>query len=380
MMIHSPFDRNLLPAGLFIALTLFVPQFVSGQNSCDHPENLTAKTIQREVLERDNFGCFGRDSDRTQSDATLSVARLTEKGDLKGQARYEGITKTLQIIVLALGKNLEEHGQPAQLVFGIMAAELAEDLLNLRLNVGYQAAERWVVENGNDLIPADSATYRVNLHRDLQYGERCKQVEGCNAAYQEAADALRLANLIHRVFLYQYQPYLSKTRGRLQTLAIYWDDYFNKARSQYPWELAVNDLRYNPPVDKFVEPPRDQIILLHPGLGVEYVQDAEVNRFQPVLVVELIGYNFWRWTDRGMGTSLGASAVMNLSDHPGYDTLSWGGVIHINQQYSFGVTHSTGPSGGATRVFMSMNVADLVPSKSVKLHKIYDELKDLLRW
>ncbi|HZM33737.1 MAG TPA: hypothetical protein VFC18_04515 [Burkholderiales bacterium] len=140
-----------------------------------------------------------------------------------------------------------------------------------------------------------------------------------------------------------------------------WDRYFDEARVQFFWELYANGLRYgreNRKAGGFAEPPHDQIILLHPGVGLEYVNDAPSgSRLQAALVIELIGYNRWTWSKQGkMENAFGASLIQSYSDRAGLASARPGIMVHFQNKYSLAYTRRDGVDG----LMLSIDLAKLV--------------------
>ena len=129
---------------------------------------------------------------------------------------------------------------------------------------------------------------------------------------------------------YKYHLILEQTDKAIKSLKLYsaeWDEYFTKARSQTPWELALNSLIFHDKItaDTFVLPPKYQWILLHPNILLEYVDEAaEGDQFKEALAIELAGINFWN-----KRIPYGFSAMCTYSDRDGvrdfgyWDTFSY---------------------------------------------------------
>jgi hypothetical protein len=94
---------------------------------------------------------------------------------------------------------------------------------------------------------------------------------------------------------------------------------------------------------------------------------------EAAIVVEVVGYQGWRWRDGKQHNRWGASAIISVADIKGMDTLGYGALIHTPIAYtSIGVTWRDGDDGTEVGVVLNLNVA--------KLLEKYDnnDLKDFL--
>ena len=149
---------------------------------------------------------------------------------------------------------------------------------------------------------------------------------------------------------------------------------FHKTKAQYPWELWVNDTRYAEPDEGFARPPSNQVILLHPNAGYEFGGEGE-ERLRPALILEILGYNWWRWDESGeMRRPFGASAVVSVADRVGYKRWSVGGAVHILNRYTVGATWMRGEDGGGVAFFANLDVAEVFRRSSSKLRAISEAL------
>ena len=258
-----------------------------------------------------------------------------------------------------------------------MRVALAEDRAGLAVQPDYRAAERWALDEVVRFLPVGQRTvWGVDLRDNLRFVERCEPPSGhpssCRETYDEAAAILRLANLIRQAFAYHRVPFTRATL-REATLALgRWDNYFESARSQFIWELFLNDRMYDAVPEGFPDPPGKQIILFHPNASLEYAWDAD-DRVNGVLTVELVGVNFLRWHDNSsdMGNAIGVSAVVNFADRGDYNAVSYGGMVHYANRYSAGLAYE---KGGSFNAFVSFDLARGIAGQSKKLREFRDRL------
>ncbi len=228
--------------------------------------------------------------------------------------------------------------------------ELAAVLRDARLDTALTDAISWQLE-GDLGIPA---LPEVDLPTTF-ITTPCQQREArCHAALNDAMELLRLTHAASRTV-----ENATTRAGELQ-LSVQlrqndqrWTAYFTEARTQFPHELWLNSTLYAARADRYCEepggfctPPSHQWILLHPSLALEAVPDAPAgNRVEPAVVVELIGYNRWRWDGGTMGTGLGASIIAIASDRADTDELGYGLLLHYDHQWSLGLTRRNDTTG-----------------------------------
>jgi hypothetical protein len=254
---------------------------------------------------------------------------------------------------------MPDHGQSARALIAAIANEIAAVRVKLERNqpLGEQDAKGWEW-NGNRRVfaglPALDMT-RLDVTCQREADVACREAASAGRVVFRAAGLVRLA--LRFSLEETYQQALDAARVRDAK----WMSYFDEARLQYPWELLVNGWRHgreNRKAGGFADVPADQWILLHPGVGLEYVRNApKGSRFEPALVVELIGYNRWSWTRDGrMGTAYGVSLIQTYSDRAGLNSARPGVMLHYNNKYSLALTRK----GGETGVMLSMDLSKLV--------------------
>lgn len=136
-----------------------------------------------------------------------------------------------------------------------------------------------------------------------------------------------------------------------------WNAYFNDALFQWWWEVGINgyrmkhsDLCKRGPdgMQKgFCEVPSSQLIVLHPDVGLQWVNGArQSSDLKAAVIIEVFGRNSWRWSQKGeiQGAS-GWSAIAAYSDLDGISKWRYGLLYHGKSKYSFAVTAGNGKFG-----------------------------------
>jgi len=128
-----------------------------------------------------------------------------------------------------------------------------------------------------------------------------------------------------------------------------WEEYFSNSRSQTFLDRSLTTVFYRDELKSsmFQKAPDTQYILLHPGVVMEYVDNAQDGeQLEAAFVIEWIGINRWRGCDLWfVNVPCGASVVSTYSDRAGVDDMSIGLMFHINNHYSLGADVRGGDIG-----------------------------------
>ena len=197
----------------------------------------------------------------------------------------------------------------------------------------------------------------------------------CSDAYEAAKRALQYAKVAElEVFQSKGKLKIAKLYLHVESLNAEWENYFQDARSQFPWELALNGYLYNK-FDRKADgailqaPPRYQWILLHPSVALEYIDQAnEGNQFRESVILEIAGYNWWNWENRDRDTALGLSFITSYSDRSGTRDVGFGAMAHYNHTLSLGGTLR---KGGDPGVFISVDVGRFLLKASESTKKAF---------
>ncbi len=116
----------------------------------------------------------------------------------------------------------------------------------------------------------------------------------------------------------------ARTLKAIDNICGRWDNFIQYSYAQYPWELIVNGLDRRD--RSALNPPRHQLILLHPSAGIEIIGGpTAAKRRADVAMVEPIGYLWYR---KDYAFYLGASLVLTQpSDRP----PGVGAMIHLGR-------------------------------------------------
>lgn len=127
--------------------------------------------------------------------------------------------------------------------------------------------------------------------------------------------------------------------ARLREASTRWDNYGNKGYSQFPWELALNSAGFS---RSSVDPPKSQLIFLHPSLGVELLAPSisQLDKTRRVNTIAIEPFGYIRYTD-SRALYYGLSAVVSL---PGDRSAGLGAIAHVGQYVKLGYIFVRSPS------------------------------------
>lgn len=154
-----------------------------------------------------------------------------------------------------------------------------------------------------------------------------------------------------------------------------WDQFFYESRPMLPFDIAFTDWMegvYDRSLDNgFNTPPSKQWFLLHPGIGIEWVDAAERStKNEIVIYLEAIGFNVWNEKDRldlpVLKHISGVSLAAVASDRIGVDNIGAGLVFTINNSYQFGVSSY----GGDVGIMLSVNFMDMFRESYINSAKV----------
>ncbi len=150
-----------------------------------------------------------------------------------------------------------------------------------------------------------------------------------------------------------------------------WNRYLYDSKPMLPLDFILTDSferkrsKSDQYLEGFREPPVRQWFVLHPSAAMEYVSVAEDGQqFKPILIVELIGVNYWDSKRRLINAPLlrtfsGASLIVNYADRAGLKDTGVGALFTFNNFYSIGVTRYESETG----VSISLDLANLYREK-----------------
>lgn len=164
-------------------------------------------------------------------------------------------------------------------------------------------------------------------------------------------------------------PALDRELNRLNGLDSRWKSYFDETNPQNFLELFVNRWAVRKFAkgecqvgdDKcslynnltFYSPPSYRIRTLNTSVALEFIDEADDgNQFEETLILDIIGLDWWSWSENMRGRSLGASFIAAFSDRSGVNDFGVGFSFTFNDKFSVGVTTHDGSEG----IFLSVDL------------------------
>ncbi|HEV3011395.1 MAG TPA: hypothetical protein VGX52_20435 [Burkholderiales bacterium] len=335
---------------LVLWLSLFWAFPVAAQEECKAIEQRFAgrPLVMAQWLAQ--ASCIG--GARDAQPVTKAVRRLVPRGRDLGEQELGEIGHLVDQALAEIAAYLEaetRRAQSAELarILAALSRELEEARATTakRLPLGERDTKGWEWQTNNfPGLPSVNALLPRLATCD-------KAVQGaCTEAEATARAVFRTTALTGQALDFSARPNYYRALAAARVRDAQWDAYFNQARMQWPHELFVNGWLYgraNEKANGFADVPRSQWILLHPGIGMEYVRSAEAgSRFEPSLVLEVIGYNRWSWgADGAMRNAIGISFIQTYSDRAGTGSARPGVMLHFRNKFSLAYTHADGKSG-----------------------------------
>jgi hypothetical protein len=223
----------------------------------------------------------------------------------------------------------------------------------------------------------------------------------CAQAIKTAKSWLRATQLANTALSRYAQSFLEAQLARSTARLAMWHSYRDEALPQFQWEWLLNSYRLNKadkdlkkgrPRDSNGQPmgpmnvPTDQIIFLHPGVGLEHRDNPDKqttaaeseSKTQPILYLELIGRNRWSWNEN-TGQMIGGNGISLVATYAdrGDDTkVGYGIMFHSRRTkaYTLGITRS----GDATNIIFNADLAEFFKDKLSFWQDIQEEHIDKL--
>lgn len=362
-------------AALIISILLFVPELSTAQNSCERTRDLFVNEphIMFETLLSNN--CLGSQYDSTDSmneirnAANKSITNIPD-GLPNNVASLLKLSAGLSVVKSQI-KSIEktEIGGSDLIDSTIVAIDYAKDMVerlllpdNIELLKLHSRTVAPLLSYSN-WNPQGRGSNSLEIKLDSNYGfqpikvndsliaPNCKpynqnlNTENCTEAIKIAEVLLRSARAISDYAAEVAGNYIDTLLQHATILDKKWNYYLNDSRAQTIFELKLNSARWRnktsdyPP--GFRSPPSDQIILLHPSVGLEVLLSNDNDEMiKPALFLEVIGYNRWRYKEDGSaGLAIGVSALVAYTGRTTINDWGYGVKIHVDHKYSIALVN-----------------------------------------
>lgn len=365
-------SKSVILAPVLVAM-LFSP--LAYAQDCQVPATSADAALPRILVTR-ALGCMGGDKDKDPLSVRVTKAvKAAQCVPPAGAAQVETLRRTLAALADDIKTDLRSRSTTAPAPWAeplaVVSSELEAAETSLADTSGIAAPVHWQwAQTGHRTFQQTDGSLLLDYEPVVRAS--CAIGAGeCASSVAAAINVNRAVELSRLVNQCATQGRLEGSRQALTQLDADWNHYFFETRSQFIWELAVNSWRFKDKQDQFARPPKDQIILAHPGVAFEYVGGGAQNEqaYEATVMAELVGYNRFTWDPRSDGTSsklppLGVSLVAtytpdNTGEHTGY-----GVMFHIYNSLSVGVTRRDTGAGDETTYLLSMDLMRLLLNPS----------------
>jgi hypothetical protein len=214
----------------------------------------------------------------------------------------------------------------------------------------------------------------VNLGKVLDI-ECAASAERCTGALRASGEVLLHTAMARNIAFHLLSDLRQEAGDYIDMLDKRWEKYFDTSRFQYPWELVINDWRFSTGGKAgFVSPPEDQLVVLHPSVGVRYNGKGQQN-FEPQFLMEVLGYQRWRWDGAEQKGLMGGSFILAWSNQQNERKTGWGAMMHMPKNYSIGIIRQTINGSNAVSFVLSADLGKLFEDKPA-LKKALQHLAD----
>lgn len=376
---------NITLRTIVLSVLLFSPSIAF---SCDQLDSAIKYLSPVNAIDVARNNCYGLVERDTESKLVLKGLPIISDAATT-QEKISFASRHLEKIIEAADKIDIENT-----VFkGADKIRIGEELdtlsTDLRTNRKHIAATQWKVlkeeKDGSDRLYV-SAIVNWNMASYIIDACGTEKITGtlpeiCKNTLSATKSYIRIFTLVENTLLQVLQNDFLDIKAQEDLRLKQWYAYRDEALPQFWWEWAfngwlqgmadgreiINDVRQGQ-----IPVPNDQIILLHPGIGLQYTSiddvrndsgsNANDSELSAALYIEFLGYNRWQW-DRytgGMSNAFGVSIVGVAADNKDADDFSYGLMFHYQNKYSLAVTDD---GDGNTGVVINFNLSKLIRDK-----------------
>ena len=229
------------------------------------------------------------------------------------------------------------------------------------------APNSWVPQVFNGQIAISQVGIQGFLQQECADGVASAR---CEAAVSLAAKLMRTSLATGQLIVAYNQPIIDANKRFLSQRDKEWDSYFNDVSVQYPWELGWNSARFakahKGELGSFPRAPSSKLVALHPSAGLERVDlPSGESGTLAAMVVELVGYESWRWRAGEAVNRWGVSLAASFADVPGMDAVGYGVLFHTPiRNISIGAVRRDGDAGSEVNLIINVDFAQMIQEYS----------------
>jgi len=277
----------------------------------------------------------------------LAKAFLSELNKSKNQEqRILVLNNYLKLLERAATRGKRSDSKEWQLIQA-KYKEIMQEFIVKTSSISNFTNSSWSLNNDFDLAVTDFhaggerlfnySYFEVSYKDYIQ--EQCAQVlaQKCESAENDVLSILAASyvamGMVHKINGDNLKEYAELLKGFNED----WGYYLTKSRATWPWEIYINErfykLREDDKVNGFAPPPKTQLIIAHPYVGLTY--NDENSELEPSLLIDLIGKYKWSRSDKFL-SDWGASLTASWNG----DDVGLGLALHFKKGFSFAVTRT----------------------------------------
>ncbi len=322
--------------------------------------------------------CYGVSEEKQP--LTQQVRALIDK-----DPTFERLAGALRTLATHVGASSVYGAQAQRDAFVARANAAAEDVAR-QLPAGQADASPlfWQIENGRVMaVPGLDIVSALNAACP---SAASSGAAACKTAIDSAKAWFRAVQLVDTTLSIYSKPGIQELLTRSTNRLAMWHAYRDEGLPQFQWEWLVNSWRLNKsdkgpdgrardaagqPIGP-MKVPTDQIIVLHPGVGLEYRESPDEqptsgnsvdSHTAPIVYLELLGRYRWSWNETS-GKMIGGSGVSIITTYADRDNdtqVGYGLLFHsrFTKSYKLGITRS----GDTTNLIFNIDLADFFKDK-----------------
>lgn len=344
-----------------------------------------------------------RDARRCLSNATdpevignCDLAVCKEMAEWRGKARADRVLQGPDLLeqIRRNFKPAAENFQPGaaldeamQKFISQLRSTTSETLRDPKRDPFNNAVNRvWQYDSAAGLLgpgtSADGVSFEIRLGDIL--AAACSEplrAESCNAALAGSGATVFHAALFQTVVTWFQKEGREAAVGHIELIEKRWQSYFDSSRVQFPWELALNSAlfdrelerrrtdRNNPQGPGLAGPPSDQVIFLHPSVGLRAANTAD-RKLDQVVVLELAGYYRWTWRGANADGLAGGSLIATWANGGSEQRKGYGFMVHMPRNYSIGLVQERGNGAKRVALVVSIDLGKLIQDPTAQKKKL----------